>query len=84
MPNGGLKAQKEETEQNEARFRSLIEHVPDGILIVRETISYANPAAWSPCMALKESHGKTTIVDPPSLHIVSPDIIRENPSELLC
>jgi PAS domain S-box-containing protein len=71
-----LKAQKEETEQNEARFRSLIEHVPDGILIVRkETISYANPAACEMLMygSERELTGRPvfSIVDPPSLHIVS-------------
>lgn len=41
-----VKVQKEQTEQSEARFRSLIEYVSDGIIIVQdEIIRYANPAA---------------------------------------
>lgn len=41
-----IKAQKDQTERSEIRFRALIEHIPDGIIIVRdEHIRYANPAA---------------------------------------
>jgi len=67
-----VKAQKAQIEQSEARFRSLIEHVPDGIVIVRnDTISYANPAVCE--MLMYDPEGGLTgrlvssIVDPPSL-----------------
>ncbi|HOW04223.1 PAS domain S-box protein [Methanospirillum hungatei] len=41
-----IRAQQEQTERSETRFQSLIEHLPDGIIIVQdEHIRYANPAA---------------------------------------
>ncbi len=41
-----IKAQRDQTERSETRFQSLIEHVPDGIIILQdEHIWYANPAA---------------------------------------